>query len=175
MAASPSHLVRRFVGMLVPLGPRPADSAWAEEQLLPGEVELWRRMSRADRRHAAGVARRVDVALGAEATRPVLAAALLHDVGKIEASFGPYRRAVATLSGMAVRHDPDVIAAWTMTRGFTRRVGLYLQHPQIGADLLAMAGADELTVAWAREHQLEESEWTVPLRLARALRDADDD
>lgn len=173
--ASPVHLVRRFFGMLVPLGPRRADAQWAEEQLLPGELGLWQQMSRADRRHAAGVARRVEVALGADATRPVLAAALLHDVGKIEARFGPYRRAIATLSGMAVRHDPATISAWTATRGFTRRVGLYLEHPDLGADLLAMAGSDPLTVAWAREHQLGEEHWTIPLPLAHALRAADDD
>ena len=56
-------------------------------------------MSRADRRHAAGVARRVEVALGDEATRPVLAAALLHDVGKTESGLGTYGRVIATISG----------------------------------------------------------------------------
>jgi hypothetical protein len=169
------HLVKRFFGMLVPLGPRRADSTWAESVLEPGEVALWRRMAPSDRRHAVGVARRVAASLGDGATRPVLAAALLHDVGKIEAGFGPYRRSIATLSAMAVRHDPATIAAWTATRGFTRRVGLYLQHPQIGADLLAMAGSDPLTVAWAREHQSDEDAWTIDVRTARALRDADDD
>ena len=51
----------------------------------PAEVALWRRMRGADRRHAVGRgppgrAQRS----GHEATRPVLAAALLHDVGKTE-------------------------------------------------------------------------------------------
>ena len=143
--------------------------------MTPGEVDLWRRMSAPDRRHAVAVAHRVDAALGAAATRPVLAAALLHDVGKIETGFGPYRRAVATLSAAAVRHDPDVIRAWTRTTGFTRSVGLYLQHPKLGGDLLGMAGSDPLTEAWAREHHLPEERWTVPLDIGRALKDADDD
>lgn len=173
--ASPVHLTKRFFETLVPLGPRRDDRQWALDQLLPGEVVLWARMKPADRRHAAGVARRVERTLGDRADREVLAAALLHDVGKIEADFGPYRRVIATLSAAAVRRDPDVIRAWTRTTGFTRRVGLYLQHPKLGGDLLGMAGSDPLTEAWARQHHLPESDWTVPLDIGRALKDADDD
>ena len=48
-------------------------------------------------------------------------------------------------------------------------------HPDLGADLLQLAGSDPLTVAWAREHHLPEPEWTVPTPIGRALKDADDD
>jgi hypothetical protein len=170
-----THLVKRALTSALPLGPSRADEAWARAQLSDAERELWGRMSRSDRRHAAGVAHRVDALLGDAATPPVRAAALLHDVGKVESGLGTYRRVVATLSGMAVGHDPDVIAAWTRTTGFTRRVGLYLQHDRLGGDLLALAGSDPLTVAWAREHHRPESEWTVAAPVARALKDADDD
>ena len=173
--ATPIHLVKRFVGTAWPAGPKAIDAEWAEANLIDGERELWGRMKRADRRHAAAVARRVEAALGPEATRPVLAAALLHDVGKIEARFGAYRRTLATLSAIAVGHDPDVIRAWTRTRGFTRRIGLYLQHPKLGGDLLGMAGSDPLTEAWTREHHLPEEEWTVDVAVGRVLKDADDD
>ncbi len=173
--ASPTHLVKRFFGTAMPIGASKVDDAWARDQLLEGEIALWERMKPADRRHSAGVARRVEVALGDDATRPVLAAALMHDVGKVEANFGAYRRALATLSDMAVHHDQDVIRAWTRTTGFTRRVGLYLQHPKLGGDLLGMAGSDQLTETWAREHHLPERDWSLPTPLARALKDADDD
>ena len=103
------------------------------------------------------------------------AAALLHDVGKIEANFGAYRRTLATLSAIAVGHDPDVIRAWTKATGFTRRVGLYLRHAELGGDMLALAGSDQLTVTWAREHHLSEEEWTLAPDIARALKSADDD
>ena len=91
------------------------------------------------------VARRVQRALGDRATRPVLAAALLHDVGKVDADLGAYGRTVATLSGAAVKRDPETIRDWTRTRGFTRRVGLYLQHPRLGGDMLELAGIDGRT------------------------------
>jgi hypothetical protein len=173
--ARPTHLVKRFFGSLLPRGPNSNDAAWAESQLLPGEVELWRRMRRTDRRHAVGVARRVEASLGDDATRPVLAAALLHDVGKLDANLSVYGRVIATISGAVVHHDEETIRDWTRTRGFTRRVGLYLQHPRLGGDMLALADSDPLTVSWTREHHLPEDEWTVPHKLGVALKEADDD
>jgi hypothetical protein len=170
-----THLARRFFGSLRPGGPSTEDTAWAESQLLPGEITLWRTMSKPDRRHAAGVARRVELALGNEATRPVLAAALLHDVGKTESNLGTYGRVIATISGAVIGRDPDIVRAWTRTRGFTRSVGLYLQHPKLGGDLLAMAGSDPLTEAWAREHHLPADQWTLDPKVADALKAADDD
>ncbi len=171
----PWHLVKRFFGMLVPLGPTRRHDAEARGQLLPAEIDLWARMSRRDRRHSAAVARRVRAELGDGVAREVLAAALLHDVGKIDAGLGAYGRAVATLSGAAVRRDPEVIKAWTRTRGFTRKVGLYLQHPKLGGDILAMAGSDELTEAWAREHHLSPDQWSLPEDIGQVLKESDDD
>jgi hypothetical protein len=170
---SAGHLVRRFFGSLVPAGPRRRDAEWVRSVLADGGLRLWDRMSRADRRHAAGVARRVERALGHEATRPVLAAALLHDVGKLDSGLGTYGRVVATLAssvaGRGAAHD------WSRARGFTRRVGLYVRHPELGGDMLALAGSDPLTVTWTREHHLPPEEWTLPSHLANVLKSADDD
>lgn len=171
--AGASHLVRRFAGSLRPGGPSRADDVWLRGHLLPGEVELWDRMSNPDRRHAAGVARRVARSLGADATRPVLAAALLHDTGKSVAGLRTYGRVVATLSAAVAGRS--TATAWTEGRGFTRKVGLYLSHPRLGGDLLALAGSDALTVAWAREHHRPPDEWTLPRPIADALKAADDD
>jgi hypothetical protein len=168
-----AHLTRRFFTSLRPGGPSAADAAWAEEQLSDAEVDLWRRMSGPDRRHAAATARKVADALGARATRPVLAAALLHDVGKIEAGLGTYGRVVATLSAAAAGREAAEL--WVRTQGFTRRVGLYVTHPELGGDHLGMAGSDPFTEAWAREHHLPEEQWTVDVDLGRVLKAADDD
>jgi hypothetical protein len=132
-------------------------------------------MPAADRRHAVGVARRVDDALGADVAdrRAVLAAALLHDVGKTASGLGTYGRVIATLS--AAIGGRDQAEAWSETRGFTRRVGLYLRHPELGGDQLALAGSDPLTTAWAREHHLPPDRWTVPVPVGEVLKAADDD
>lgn len=171
--AGAAHLAKRFFGSVVPLGPSAADRAWAHEQLLPGELDVWGKMARVDRRHAAGVARRVELALGDGATRPVLAAALLHDCGKVVSGLGTYGRVIATLSVGLAGHEQAV--AWSDTRGFTRRVGLYLEHPRLGGELLGLAGSAPLTVAWATEHHLPPDQWTVPPPIGQALKEADDD
>jgi hypothetical protein len=162
------HLVRRFAGSLWPGGPGAADEAWARGWLVPGEVELWARLSGPDRRHAVGVARRTIEALGDEAsTRPVVAAALLHDVGKVDAGYGTLRRSLATAYALVVGHE--------RARSSNGRTGRYLRHDVLGAEMLQAAGSDGLTVAWAREHHLDPSRWSVARPVADALKDADDD
>jgi hypothetical protein len=173
LMATVGHLAKRFVGSLRPGGPGAAAEAWVAEQLQPGERQLWRSMSGPDRRHAHAVARRVERSLGHEASRPVLAAAALHDVGKTDSGLRTYGRVVATLS--AAIAGPDMARQWQAGTGFTRKVGLYLRHPELGGDQLELAGAHPLTVAWARQHHLPPEAWTIPLHLARALKDADDD
>ena len=167
------HLVRRFLGSLRPGGPPADDDAWAVAALGPGEVALWRRMSGADRRHAVGVARRTVDELGPAANRAVVAAALLHDVGKVAANFGPWRRSFATVLGMVFGHGRAV--HWRFGRGPLARVGRYLCHDETGAELLVKAGSDPLTVGWAREHHMPSSRWTVPQPVGAALKLADDD
>ena len=159
------HLARRFFGSLWPLGPRRESERWVGDTLIPGELALWRQMSRPDRRHAVAVARRVHAVLGDQAERPVLAAALLHDAGKVASGLGTFGRVAATVVGLA---RPD-------TRLGDGRVARYLRHDVLGADMLAAAGSDPLTVAWAREHHLSEDRWSVPLRVAAILKSADDD
>jgi len=167
------HLARRFLGSLRPGGPAPADAGWAQAQLGPGEQALWARMSGPDRRHAAGVARRVEAALGERATRPVLAAALLHDVGKVASGLRTPGRVLAT--GLAAVRGPESAHRWAARRGFRGRVGRYLLHADLGAQMLEAAGSDRLTVAWARDHHRRETEWAVPVEVGTALKAADDD
>jgi len=168
-----SHLVRRFAGSLRPGGPPADDEAWARRHLLAGEVALWERMSGADRRHAVGVARRVVAGLGAGASRPVVAAALLHDVGKVDSGLGPVRRAGATVAQMA--WGRAAAERWRHRKDPVGRAGRYLCHDVIGAYMLAAAGSDAVTVAWAREHHLPPGRWTVPADLGAVLKRADDD
>jgi hypothetical protein len=167
------HLVKRFFTSLRPGGPGREAEEWVASVLSPGEHELWRRMSGPDRRHAHGVARRVERAMGDEATHAVLAAALLHDVGKADAALHTYGRVVATVSARVA--GPEMAHLWVTKTGFTRKVGLYLLHPDIGGDQLALADSDPLTVAWAREHHLPEDEWTIPVEIGRVLKSCDDD
>ena len=87
------HLGRRFVRALWPGGPRERDVAWVAGILEPAELGLWRSLPNHDRRYTIRVAKLVEARLaGTEyAGEPRwLAAALLHDVGKLDA--GTYGR-----------------------------------------------------------------------------------
>lgn len=154
-----------------PARPKSGDIAWALGFLSVREQTLFERMSNADKRHALRVAKKVEQRLGPAASKPVMAAALLHDVGKTVAGLGTYGRVVATLSSVVA--GEGYAREWQRSTGLTRKVGLYLQYPQLGADLLSVAGSDELTVAWAREHHMAPEEWTVPREIGDALTAAD--
>jgi hypothetical protein len=144
----------------------PADEAWVASVLLPGELALWRQLSAPDRRHAAGVARTVAARLPGSG-RPVLAAALLHDIGKLDSGLGTFARVPATLIG--------AVAGRSRASHWRGRVGAYLDHPARGAARLRAAGSDPLTCAWAAEHHLPPSRWSVPRDAGAALAAADDD
>jgi len=167
------HLARRFFGSLRPGGPSEAERAWVESALSEAEYGLWRRMYGPDRRHSVAVAREVERRLGHEATPAVLAAALLHDIGKIDAGLGTWGRVVATMSAKVA--GADTARLWIKSSGFTRRVGLYLHHPEIGADMLELAGSDPLTVSWAEEHHKPAEQWTIDPDIAAVLHEVDDD
>jgi hypothetical protein len=170
------HLSRRFFGSLSGAEPSAADTAWVQELLGPGEASLWSRMSAPDRRHAAGVARAVQTVMGDSAGREVLAAALLHDVGKVDSDLGTLARVAATVVGRtaAVRRRSADLA---LRPGAPGRLGRYLRHPEIGARLLEAAGSHPLTSAWAGAHHQPEARWdpVIPRDLGRVLKDADDD
>jgi hypothetical protein len=175
------HLAGRFFGALSPAGPSPSDEDWALSSLLEGEQVLWHRMSGPDRRHAVGVARETVRLLGpGPQPREVVAAALLHDVGKVESGLGTYARVGVTLAAMGAGRTRVLNWAGSPPSrpgrpSWRARVGMYLAHDRLGADLLQGAGSNELTSTWAREHHMPKARWTVDSRVGDALKEADGD
>ena len=103
------HLSGRFVRALWPGPPAAVDLDWVESVLTPPGFVQFRRQPRHDQRHAIAVARDVQARLaGTEyAGDPRwLAAALLHDLGKLDSQLGVYGRVVATVSGDDRRTRP---------------------------------------------------------------------
>ncbi|HEV2309944.1 MAG TPA: HD domain-containing protein [Acidimicrobiia bacterium] len=173
-----AHLVRRFLGALWPGPPRAGDVEWVQGVLTGEEYGVWAKLPNHDRRHSIRVARRVERALAStpEAGDPRwLAAALLHDVGKLDAGLGVLGRVGATLAGAAAGHE--MAGPWSARQGITRRVGLYLRHPELGATRLRLAGGREEAARWAGAHH-QPDEWAatgLPPVVVDALVDADDD
>jgi hypothetical protein len=174
----PVHLVRRFFGALSPRGPSQADVEWVAGILNARELAVWSRLPHHDRRHSIQVARDVDRLLaGTEyAGDPRwLEAALLHDVGKLDAGLGVLGRVGATLAAAAA--GPDMADAWSQKRGITRRVGLYLRHPELGADRIRVCGGSREAAIWAECHQdpRRYDQTGLPATVVAALAAADDD
>lgn len=92
------HLARRFFTSLSTRPPATKYIAWVNEKLLTNEFELWNRMKPHDQRHSIGVALRF-TELHPTFTRDEVAAALLHDIGKVESELGVMGRVVATIVG----------------------------------------------------------------------------
>ncbi len=172
------HLSGRFVRALSPAAPRADDVAWVETVLTPAGFVMFRRQPNHDQRHAIGVARDVQTRL---ADTPYaddprwLSAALLHDIGKLDSRLGVYGRVVATVSGaVAGREHAE---AWSESSGFTRRVGVYLRHAELGADRIRIAGEPEEAAVWAASHH-DPSTWPdlpIPADVVTALDAADND
>jgi putative nucleotidyltransferase with HDIG domain len=123
------HLERRFFRALSDAPPPRSDVEWAMRPLNAGERELWRSMQHQDQRHSLEVARRF-VSFAPEAPDYAVAAALLHDVGKVASRLGTFARVAATIVGSP-----------------TKRFRLYHDHERIGADLLRGIDSDPRTIA----------------------------
>ena len=122
------HLIRRFFTSLSRRPPAISDVTWVNENLLAGEFTLWLRMKSYDQRHSIEVARRF-TALYPAFTRDQVAAALLHDIGKVESELGVAGRVIATVVG---------------PKGSKFR--RYHEHEVIGLRLCGEAGASSETV-----------------------------
>lgn len=170
------HLGRRFVRALSPRPPRDRDVAWVSGILEPAELGLWRSLPSHDRRYTIRVAKDVEARLaGTEyAGQPRwLAAALLHDVGKLDAGLGVVGRSVATVMGAVAGHAR--VDRWAQTSGFRRRAAWYLHHDERGADRIRAAGGRDEAARWAWAHH-QRGRWPasgVPITVAEALEAAD--
>ncbi|MBM3693542.1 MAG: hypothetical protein FJW77_09695 [Actinobacteria bacterium] len=173
-----AHLVRRFVRTLGRGEPGPVDRAWVAQVCTPCEAALWRRLPRHDRRHAVTVARAVEARLAGTAFADDprwIEAALLHDVGKLDAGLGVPGRVVATV--LAAIGGPARIAGWAPRSGYRGRIGRYLDHPDRGAVQIRRCGGSPEAAAWAAAHQepARHAACGLPGPVVDALCAADDD
>ncbi|GHF55378.1 putative nucleotidyltransferase with HDIG domain [Deinococcus metalli] len=106
------------------------DDTWAAAQLTPGEARVYAAMDPRDREHACRVTRSL-LRDHPRAAPEVVAAALLHDCGK---SLRPYHVAERVLVGLI----PNRLARVLPPIG---AIGIRAHHPELGARLLAHAGA----------------------------------
>lgn len=153
---------------------RPVDEGLAAQVLTPALMALFKKMRRSERQHSLNVLRMVR--LCGYDHPALLMAALLHDVGKVRAPFHLWERVLVVLVKAAA---PALAKRWGESdnlKSWKRPFMISVQHPQWGADMVAAAGGDALTVAIIAAHQmrLDHAPNTPMEQLLAALQAADD-
>ena len=143
-----THLIARFFGFVRARGPGPFEQRWVAAELDGPVAALFWAQRPEDQRHAIEVARRVGD------DPELVEAALLHDVGKVQAPLGAVARSLATVLGSLGLPMP----------GSWRR---YRDHGTLGAAALEAVGASPLAVAFARHHPGAAPKGIDPSRWAR--------
>jgi hypothetical protein len=137
--------------------------------LSPSQIVLFRRMETSEQAHAYQVFERLKAT--GHTDPDLLAAALLHDVGKVMFPLSILDRVVVVLGKRFFRRRA-LLWSEGAPKSFQRPFVVATNHPQWGADLAEKAGASSRTVDLIRFHQ-ETSSVDDPLLLA--LQSADDE
>jgi hypothetical protein len=168
---SATYRVRQFASALL-ARVSPDDLREAHEVLPPDAQALFHRMSVSDQRHSLSVMR--TLRRQGHTEPDLIAAGLLHDVGKSAAWIAPWHRAVIVL---CKRFAPELLG-WLSRgepHGWRRPFVIHRRHAEIGAEWAAQAGCSELTVSLIRRHQepLHRAPLDSEERLLAALQQAD--
>ena len=146
-----SYRIRQFRHALT-ARPDPAQIERAKTVLSPAEFHLFSQMQPSEQVHSMQVLEQLQQQ---GQTHPaLLAAALLHDIGKSRQPLAIWGRVVIVLGKSLF---PAKVQTWgAETRSPTDLKKVFIiasQHPQWGADMAKQAGSQPLTVNLIRRHQ----------------------
>ena len=130
--------------------PQPADLAWAQQLLGAGLYACFTRLQPSEQVHALAVARQVQAA--GHDQPEFLAAALLHDVGKVRYPLWVWERVAIVL---VLRLAPQRALVWGRgaARCWRRPFVVAAKHAEWGAQIVREAGAAALVVRLVACHQ----------------------
>jgi len=166
----PLYRVWQFVQALTARPLAPAEWSEVAPILTPSQGALFRKMDANDQRHSLQVMRAL-IDEG-ETNRDLLAAALLHDVGKSCYPLRLWERPVVVLIRL---FRPFTAVRWGNGEpvGWKRPFVIYEQHPTWGAEMAAAAGCSSLTVWLIRHHQDRHDTTQKETELLQTLQKAD--
>lgn len=119
--------------------------------LTPEAQVLFRRQAAQDQRHALAVYQALHQT--GHTNLHLLAAALLHDVGKAAARLPAWQRAVIVLLDSLAPRFVARLSRRDSPQGWRRPLIVHAHHPEIGARWAEEAGCSPLTIALIRRHQ----------------------
>jgi predicted HD phosphohydrolase len=138
------------------------------------QEQLFRRMQNSEQNHAYQILKRLEIA--GQTDPDLLAAALLHDVGKILYPLSTIDRVMIVMGKHFFRRAAQRWGEGTPS-GMRRPFVVAERHAEWGADLAAQADATSRTVELIRRHQepLLPTPFSQTERLLAALQAADDE
>ena len=130
--------------------PSAEDIQLAREALSPELMVLFLQMQPSDQVHSLKIFKALR--RGGEISPDLLAAALLHDVGKSRCRLTPWERGFVVIFR---RIAPKLADSWGKSElmGWKKPFVVYACHPQWGADLVQAGGGNPLVVDLIRRHQ----------------------
>lgn len=147
--------VRQQLGFAAPLSSE--QQAEVARRLSASAVSLFRTMSNADRQHALRVCRGLQAEGCTE--EDMLAAALLHDVGKAQGRVPFWTRPVIVISkklapSLLARFTvyPKKDKGWQRMPHWQRSLSYAWYHAEVGAEMAAQVGLSERVVLYIRTH-----------------------
>ena len=133
--------------------------ALAQQTLIPELMTLFQKMQPSEQFHSLTIFERL-IAEG-EHDSDLLTAALLHDVGKTRSPLRIWERVLIVI---ARRLFPSQVVEWGkgQPRGWKRPFVVAEQHATWGAEMVAAAGASNVTVGIIRCHHKPQYSFSVP-------------
>ena len=128
----------------------PLELTLAEKILSPELMTLFHKMAAADQAHSLRVLQEL-LKVG-EKDPDLLAAALLHDIGKSCCPLTPFERALIVLANRA-RPELVIRLGQRSSRGPLRAFATAVQHPAWGAEMVEANGGSARLCALIRYHQ----------------------
>lgn len=106
----------------------------------------------------------------------LLAAALLHDIGKVIHPLHLWERVLIVLARKLI---PEKVISWGCgePKGWERPFVIARRHPEWGAELVSQAGASTMLLNLIRDHEKEfvdEPQNSLEARLLKVLKETDD-
>ena len=144
-----AYRLRQFWNAL-PIPRKRVESEALLPHLSPSQIVLFRRMQPSEQAHSYQVLERLKAA--GQTDPDLLAAALLHDVGKVLYPLSILDRVVIVLGKRFFRSKARQWSEGAPNR-FRRPFVVAVHHPAWGADLSRQAGASARTVDMIRRHQ----------------------
>jgi putative nucleotidyltransferase with HDIG domain len=140
-----AQFLRAWIGSV-----KPHDLSLVDQHLPPSLTQLFRQMSPADQLHGIRVLQDL-IELG-ERDPNLLAAGLLHDVGKSRVQLRLWERVCIVLASTLV---PNLVKRWGVgqPKGWRRPFIVATQHSTWGAEMVEKAGGTPTLVRLIHQHQ----------------------